>query len=627
RACQNILKELENIVVNHFAGTIIYECLGNVRGLEEGVRRPFANADDEDPRSLIAVLRYHAEKLPQQLGSATGAISLLGKEYLFVAIGIISAIQSIASFDWEGEEIDPNVRESVHTLFKGISAPWEKSPLYRYFHRERVEGGFWGTVPPGMVHSWQGGGNFLIELAERSDNTFRIVDWGRELKTATRRDMHYVEAMYCVSESSIVSTDAAKRLKFEAKRSSGQPTPQSDARRSGPRAVSGPAVGTSVERLDAKGDDTFQSPDQNTAQPCHAGLSYSIPDFRAKGTSDWRELKPDYCNFSLLMNPDNPLQVRVGSLAGTDAIQLTLPPATAALLNKNVTVSVRAQQADDTVFHITARADRDNLLVISLGTSRLELVLYADRLRPPTTSRICIVNGPSAEKGSDLLTALTQTLPREISTWSNINPGSQMPEIDVRKRIESVRRVGLVWPGPIEESQSPRKLYSTDWGNFDETQVKAWVRQGLSDLVPNLDVEKICIKGDTAVTALGEIRHPLGGLAAKNGATKLKPGAVLNLGGGVCAGFTSELKSPVSELGRWLYYDTRTGLMKPRFPPNLRAKMSSQHLRDAIADAVYCERPTDRDDVSIRVSRMFSFVGIMLRYLDRLNDRDRANFL
>ena len=42
-----------------------------------------------------------------------------------------------------------------------------------------------------------------MEIAQCSDNTFRILDYGREL-TAHPRRMHYLEAMYSLSEDGII---------------------------------------------------------------------------------------------------------------------------------------------------------------------------------------------------------------------------------------------------------------------------------------------------------------------------------------------------------------------------------------------------------------------------------------
>jgi len=56
-----------------------------------------------------------------------------------------------------------------------------------------------------------GGGNFLIELGETSDNTFRILDYGREFEEQPR-DMHYLQAMYALNEVGFFDDGSEERL-------------------------------------------------------------------------------------------------------------------------------------------------------------------------------------------------------------------------------------------------------------------------------------------------------------------------------------------------------------------------------------------------------------------------------
>jgi mannose-6-phosphate isomerase class I len=95
---------------------------------------------------------------------------------------VIRIIQEIAEYVYR-HETNRELLERARRLFgyaEEDRADPSRSPILKYFHAQKVVPGQWGRVAPGTVHSWQGGGNFLIELAQRSDNTFRILDFGRE---------------------------------------------------------------------------------------------------------------------------------------------------------------------------------------------------------------------------------------------------------------------------------------------------------------------------------------------------------------------------------------------------------------------------------------------------------------
>jgi mannose-6-phosphate isomerase class I len=137
--------------------------------------------------AVTEALVYHLrrEQNPRRLHQAVAAV------------GVIWMIWSLACV------LPPSVGIP---LFRDLNSPW-----LRHFRRVTLRRNQWVRVMPGMIHSWQGGGNIAIELSDRSDNTFRIVDYGREFRHATRRDMHYLEAMYAVTPDAVMDNAGALR--------------------------------------------------------------------------------------------------------------------------------------------------------------------------------------------------------------------------------------------------------------------------------------------------------------------------------------------------------------------------------------------------------------------------------
>ena len=144
---------------------------------------------------------------------------------LFSGIAVISMICELAFFlrdmashspsDWE------SIKNNALKLFGqefiarppsvGDLSKADEQPLLSFFRGCTVQANDWVRVRPGTIHSWQGGGNQLIEVSHRSNNTFRILDFGRELSN-DNREMHYLAAMYSLTTQSFMEHETKPDL-------------------------------------------------------------------------------------------------------------------------------------------------------------------------------------------------------------------------------------------------------------------------------------------------------------------------------------------------------------------------------------------------------------------------------
>jgi len=213
-------------------------------------------------------------------------------------------------------------------------------PLLRFFHCVEIDSDdCWIRIPPGTLHAWQGGGNFLIELGHRSDNTFRILDYGRELSDDPRK-MHYVEAMYSLNDNGFFDDQAGERL--------------------------------IVPLNPAK------SPAEATETPCHALLGcrvYSIANHKTFSTESQGE-------WSFLMNPDGDMSLIANDENGFRC-QMSVGRCRTVLIKSGVQVEVQPEQQDNRVLHFFRREATNPLLCLCLGGTRWYAGLWIDDEYPP----------------------------------------------------------------------------------------------------------------------------------------------------------------------------------------------------------------------------------------------------
>jgi hypothetical protein len=147
-----------------------------------------------------------------------------------------------------------------------------------------------------VVHAWQGGGTLAIELSDRSDNTFRIFDYGRELDPFKRRRMHHLEAMYSLVPETILSPGDEQRY------------------------ISSPSA---------------------KAEQWHPLLQARLRI--AVGEAGWTKLRRT-AGYSFVMNPDGPVHLRAGS---PNHLQLLLGPCRTGLIGPDVHATAYLERTTD----------------------------------------------------------------------------------------------------------------------------------------------------------------------------------------------------------------------------------------------------------------------------------------
>ncbi len=626
----------------------------NERTKRNGDSKPCSSIQD---KALYHVLKYHIEVMPALSARSSGSpsarnagLSLLGKEYLFAAISILAVIERLRNF--LTNEASAEIRQRGEALFE-YRKEKHRSLLLKYFRRVQVKAGYWVRVPPGVVHAWQGGGNFLIELAQRSDNTFRVLDFGRELsKSNPDRQIHYWEAMYSLTTASILSEEAAKRLIVE----------------------------------DAGLDEE---------QRCHAMLS-SVRD--SIDPDDWIRLKPAGRPCSVVLNPDNEAWLQDAS----GGEWLSVPPCRSVVIKEGTAVKIRPRQRDDRIFHIIPRRKKRAMICIDLGATKLEVALFLEGGSPETIWRTCRADrevDPKLPESAGAESASQVAVPR-VSLSKTFGVLAENAEVLFRRAasilygtggaensrlVEGLDRIDLAvaWPGHIQKfggSESDR-LYTTSFncledvgknkeeeehgelGYFEKKKVEHRLHDEIIKSfrshfgVSQAGVESRDWLGDTLflndadAAALGESTHPLGALPGQ------EPGMILNIGSGICCGFFDPRKSSVDRrtanwlsalgaVGRWLYVNPLSGIIGPfnseELDGNICSKSDPSRNRKIdqtdgqLIDYVFRERGKDSDGQEwppyrvgnrVRTSLYLSSRGIVSRFLLRLSKEERQAFL
>ncbi len=489
------------------------------------------------------------------------------------------------------------------TLMKGSTDAWHETarawfdasrsngPLLSFFHRIKLETSQWMRVPPGLVHAWQGGGNLVMETSNRSDQTYRLFDYGRELIDDPTRPLHYKEAMYALTPEAFLKDGAHQRLT------------KGDFHRD-----------LDLEML--KGADA-----------CAQGLPIRFERKR--------------CGWAFAMNTDNAMEVTAitdpasadhpahgqrsgerGQSDGRQAECLSVPALSTVLFQAKTTLYVTPREPNDRVLVLYAR-ERDDFkktLLISLGATKIEVALKTQGVTPPTR----------------YLAAAQEQIAEQIATASSKLEGSlvlagqllkQLLEEHLvdRDRYGTLTKVGVSWPGPKFDN----RLLSSFLGNmkYDDVKERIWKTLGGLDMpwasgAAWLNPEQIDIRPDAEVIAMAEERHPQGALT---GSDSNAPAMVLNIGSGICAGFNAAAKvdgveqrkkSPeralAGAIGRWLRIDVVTGRVTPCWEKVLVGQASTPQPLETVDDFL------DDKGSGPRLSASLSTIALALRLLRQL---------
>ncbi len=637
----------------------------------------------EKEKDLEHIFRYHVEKNgsdlrpgPEKEGASWPSLSLLGKEYLFAAIGIICVIESIADFVYNNSSFLNRARELFgYEVEKKSKKEIESAPLLKYFHAQQMETGQWGRVPPGTVHAWQGGGNFLIELAQCSDNTFRILDFGRELSETTSREMHYLEAMYSLSADGILDDNSSRRLIRQAEIA--QTTDAYQKRKPQPchsilnYRLFQPDAARQVkpdftDRATNSSDDKATIPEQTAGSDNSECAAEKSPENKATASSQhWISLRGNEDkqgeSWSVLMNPDNRVRIRTANANKNQAAangnqaetnkdsaetneehfsELSVGRCRAVLIKPGTNAEVLPAHSGDRLLFLSPRLEREDLICISLGATKQEIALWRDGESP----LIIWHKGEGALGEYDLDKVI-----EGVCKSAEVILGEALQaledaedEQDADKQTVRKLRVAVSWPGYINPEENGDVLYSSLLGDLRRSDFAAKLLNDLGNVINKLNSRKPVtykllessndnpiILNDAVASAWGESRHPLGKLLSDD------PGMVLNIGSGMCAGFyPGKTKRKIddaclaacSAVGRWLFVNPRTGRMQFRLSKDLLGEGLSLHEpKESLSNHVFRKTVNDRDGVWIRASVYLSSRGIGLRFLSRLPQSDEFN--
>ncbi len=133
-----------------------------------------------------------------------------GKEYLVVGAALIRALE-VLSLQQDSKDSPFRSALRKHYTNRDDATGFRDSPVFGIFNAMQFSAGQWVRVPAGTPHAVQGGGNLLVELSNRSDHTYRILDFGREF-TSRPRDMHFADAMGALDDQAFHYRSSEQRF-------------------------------------------------------------------------------------------------------------------------------------------------------------------------------------------------------------------------------------------------------------------------------------------------------------------------------------------------------------------------------------------------------------------------------
>lgn len=310
-----------------------------------------------------------------------------GLELIVAAIGVIEVIRRMGNMlrkntepkSWLAEKLSgeklATVQDNAERLFEFGDHHHDHSHNHNHNHEREVAprlGRFfmtlrddtikplrWGRVLPGTVHAWRGNGSFLVEISEPSDNTFRILDFGRELD-GHGRDMHHFEAMFSLRESSIVASEDSVSF--------------------------------------------FALPENGSAQSVHAQVYATVK----LGATQWTPLPASTgpYNWHMIMNPDNGCELQRAEGGSDSATSVwRVPPCRATWLVGNGW-EVRTPHGSDRIVVLQSALRDGDVHAVALGADAVEfgsgsrtLLPGAQSLDLHTIGKVIAERSPPAQLG------------------------------------------------------------------------------------------------------------------------------------------------------------------------------------------------------------------------------------
>jgi len=522
------------------------------------------NKNHED---LKEVFKYHSKPQIHSKSQIQNneLIRFLGKSYLFSAISIIYFIKLATHFfNSNKKEIDQVILQKLYDPQKNTYEELKKSPLLKYFRMQKVSAYQWCRIPPGTIHAWQGGGNLLVEVAQRSDNTFRIIDCGREF-TDNPREMHYVEAMYSLTEEGIIDEKTESFLLVDEKTESSTET--------SPR----------VRR-------------KHSSYKCEL-RSVILDQTQTENVIQLDELK---C-WQAVLNIDGPITMSEIKNK-TVKSEITLKRFRAALIAPETTVKVKTVKNSDKILVVSKELEkRNNILCASLGSQKIEFSF----LDLEESWNI------KWQKFDDFsLNKLTELFTKNISKF-----------LDNYKLEQKNYRLCISWPGYIEKSKMNTSLYNS---RIKSLYTGDFIKQIKNEIK---NENEITFLNDAFVSALGEHEHILGRLSGYESGMVLNIGSGFCVGffpdaDGLAEKFEIKeqkdrvklynLVGAIGAVGRWLFINPKTGKFS-KFKSN--SVESEKTLQDTLINFVYEKDVSKKVGEYRRISYYLSNESIIARFI------------
>ena len=262
----------------------------DLKSLRENLVERFALQSEREP--LRKAIRLYS----------TGGLD--GKEYLVMGAALIRALE-VLTFQ-KGTEFGSALHK--HYERRCGATGFGESPIFRMFNTMQFSSGQWVRVPAGTPHAVQGGGNLLVEMSNRSDHTYRILDFGREF-TNKPRDLHFADAMGALDDQAFHYKNSEQRF----------------------------VVNTSRERFGI----------------CHKDLESRLHEHGQNDKHEFETTKEITYYFNL-----------GGAIrADTDNETLPIPPFSSMVATKGTNVRLQLTEAEDRVLEIRKRIEHKKILL------------------------------------------------------------------------------------------------------------------------------------------------------------------------------------------------------------------------------------------------------------------------
>jgi len=473
--------------------------------LYQGLARElFASGVDENcPDKLADQLRKtlntkeHRELLERAIEFYVDEHGSTGAAYPVVGAAFIVGLMALWNYCRDGNpDLRQRLREHCESCQGGVGLT--DSPLFRFFNTVQISPGQWLRVPPGTPHAVQGGGNLFIEMSNRSDYTYRILDVGREYAEdpARRRPLHFENAVFCLTEHAF-----------------------QDPSRPSSSEVNPYVVNTPSATVGRDEDEDFV--------PCHKDLLARVHEYRSQGASS--QIETSKLTFFFNLGGD----IRVD----TEDKSFSIGPFATFLATPGAKLTLHLASAADRVLEVRERDGQPPLAICYAptyqGGPRIPDIVVVDPSTNPAFRQV-----PSKHP---------------FDNWSDLTASVAVQSVESRDRSNSCVKL-LSFPGHVRPKEyakvfslAPDSHASPDFHNRTE-QLADGADLALGDAQANALGEHYHPMGRLASAESGIILHPGGGFCVGIWDRPLTKQPNHHLG----------TLAAIGAIGRWLYIDPQS---------------------------------------------------------------------